>query len=65
MKCPRCQTDMLLAIRSEVEIDHCPQCEGIWLDRGELEKLIERSDKVISRKAASAPEIFWEIMDHP
>jgi len=34
---------MLMAERQGIEIDHCPRCRGVWLDRGELEKLIERS----------------------
>lgn len=44
MKCPICTTvDLKLADRQGVEIDYCPECRGIWLDRGELDKLIERS----------------------
>ena len=44
MKCPTCP-DATLAItdRQGIEIDHCPQCRGVWLDRGELDKLIERA----------------------
>jgi uncharacterized protein len=40
MKCPICDIEMRTSIREEVEIDHCPQCRGVWLDRGELEKII-------------------------
>ncbi|WP_346838900.1 zf-TFIIB domain-containing protein [Microbulbifer sp. SAOS-129_SWC] len=44
MQCPRCENAELLSKdRSGIEIDYCPDCRGIWLDRGELEKLIERS----------------------
>lgn len=44
MKCPACATtDLLMAERSGIEIDYCPQCRGVWLDRGELDKIIERS----------------------
>jgi uncharacterized protein len=44
MKCPVCNTvDLLMTERQGVEIDYCPQCRGIWLDRGELDKIIERS----------------------
>lgn len=44
MKCPVCNTvDLLMAERQGVEIDYCPQCRGIWLDRGELDKIIDRS----------------------
>nr|WKF62116.1 hypothetical protein HUO10_006648 [Paraburkholderia busanensis] len=41
MKCPVCKTtDLLMAERRSVEIDYCPDCRGVWLDRGELDKLI-------------------------
>ncbi|MCJ7603577.1 MAG: zf-TFIIB domain-containing protein [Desulfobulbaceae bacterium] len=44
MKCPVCTTvDLLMSERQGVEIDYCPQCRGVWLDRGELDKVIERS----------------------
>jgi Zn-finger nucleic acid-binding protein len=44
MKCPICQdTKLVLSDRQDVEIDHCPRCGGVWLDRGELDQLIERS----------------------
>lgn len=43
MHCPRCQETLILSDRLGIEIDYCPKCRGIWLDRGELEKLIERS----------------------
>ena len=42
MKCPICDIDMRITEREGVEIDYCPQCRGVWLDRGELEKLISR-----------------------
>jgi Zn-finger nucleic acid-binding protein len=45
MKCPVCVTvDLLITERSGVEIDYCPRCRGVWLDRGELDKLIERAE---------------------
>ncbi|MCY7386540.1 MAG: zf-TFIIB domain-containing protein [Burkholderiales bacterium] len=44
MKCPNCtETVLVMCDRQGVEIDYCPQCRGVWLDRGELDKLIERS----------------------
>ncbi|WP_294577701.1 zf-TFIIB domain-containing protein [uncultured Thomasclavelia sp.] len=44
MKCPVCKdVTLLMAEKHGVEIDYCPECRGIWLDRGELEKIIERS----------------------
>lgn len=46
MKCPACK-DATLTIteRQGVEIDYCPECRGVWLDRGELDKLIERAER--------------------
>ncbi|MFN8534604.1 MAG: zf-TFIIB domain-containing protein [Dehalococcoidia bacterium] len=43
MKCPTCQVELRMTDRQGIEIDYCPQCRGVWLDRGELDKLIERS----------------------
>ena len=43
MKCPIDGTPLVMTDRSGVEIDYCPQCRGVWLDRGELDKIIERS----------------------
>ena len=45
MKCPKCQTDLMISDRQGIEIDFCPQCRGVWLDRGELDKLIERASR--------------------
>lgn len=47
MKCPTCQeVDLVISDRQGVEIDYCPKCRGVWLDRGELDKIIERSAAV-------------------
>ena len=44
MNCPFCKTpELLMTERQGIEIDYCPQCRGVWLDRGELDKIIERS----------------------
>jgi len=43
MKCPVCREALIISERQNIEIDYCPQCRGIWLDRGELDKIIERS----------------------
>ncbi|WP_424965960.1 MULTISPECIES: zf-TFIIB domain-containing protein [unclassified Dinoroseobacter] len=43
MKCPIDGTELVMTDRSGVEIDYCPSCRGVWLDRGELDKIIERS----------------------
>lgn len=44
MQCPVCKnTNLVMSERQGIEIDYCPQCRGVWLDRGELDKIIERS----------------------
>jgi uncharacterized protein len=43
MPCPVCRVSLVMSERQGVEIDYCPQCRGVWLDRGELDKIIERS----------------------
>jgi uncharacterized protein len=46
MLCPHCKTELKIADRQGIEIDYCPQCRGVWLDRGELDKILERSASV-------------------
>jgi Zn-finger nucleic acid-binding protein len=43
MLCPVCRVDLHMADRQSIEIDFCPRCRGVWLDRGELDKIVERS----------------------
>jgi Zn-finger nucleic acid-binding protein len=44
MKCPTCkEPNLVISERKGIEIDYCPDCRGIWLDRGELDKILERS----------------------
>lgn len=43
LHCPVCDVELKMADRQGVEIDYCPQCRGVWLDRGELDKIIERT----------------------
>lgn len=50
MKCPVDNETLVIAERAGVEIDYCPKCRGVWLDRGELDKILERSSE--SRPAA-------------
>ncbi|TPK76808.1 hypothetical protein FJ527_14690 [Mesorhizobium sp. B2-4-18] len=54
MVCPSCRVALVMSERQGIEIDYCPQCRGVWLDRGELDKIIERS----SRDASPAPQPF-------
>jgi hypothetical protein len=62
MKCPACSADLLLSERQGIEIDYCPACRGVWLDRGELDKIIERSahESTISRPRESGHEYRQE-----
>lgn len=70
MKCPTCtDTALVMSDRQGVEIDYCPQCRGVWLDRGELDKLIERAAAMTpappSRPAArSQPEFVDSDYNH-
>lgn len=51
MKCPVCKdVTLLMSEKKGVEIDYCPECRGIWLDRGELEKLIQSEEKYVSSR---------------
>lgn len=45
MNCPQCNVLLVMSERSGVEIDYCPQCRGVWLDKGELDKIIERANQ--------------------
>ena len=44
--CPRCGAGLTMSERQGIEIDYCPQCRGVWLDRGELDKIIERTGMI-------------------
>ncbi len=48
MNCPICDVSLSMTDRQGIEIDFCPQCRGVWLDRGELDKIIERSTAEIA-----------------
>ena len=64
MLCPLDQTALMMSERQGIEIDYCPTCRGVWLDRGELDKIIERSAAEVepvsqpSRPAANPREAF-------
>lgn len=51
MKCPKCNQPLVMSERQGVEIDYCPECRGVWLDRGELDKILERSTANDSHQA--------------
>jgi Zn-finger nucleic acid-binding protein len=52
MNCPVDDTTLEMTDRQGIEIDYCPQCRGIWLDRGELDKLIERENRWVAEQVA-------------
>ena len=52
MKCPTDNATLVMSERNGIEIDYCPECRGVWLDRGELDKIIERS---VTQPAPAAP----------
>jgi Zn-finger nucleic acid-binding protein len=54
MKCPIDGTELVMTDRQGIEIDYCPQCRGIWLDRGELDKIIERANGLTAQTAPNA-----------
>ncbi|MCC2981025.1 zf-TFIIB domain-containing protein [Sphingomonas sp. IC4-52] len=56
MPCPICRVPLVMSERQGVEIDYCPQCRGVWLDRGELDKIIERSAAELSAQAPPPPK---------
>lgn len=55
MPCPHCAQSLVMTERQGVEIDYCPQCRGVWLDRGELDKIIERSSRDMASLSAAPP----------
>jgi uncharacterized protein len=57
MKCPNDSATLVMSERAGVEIDYCPECRGIWLDRGELDKILDRAQTEAAPPAppAAAP----------
>ena len=65
MLCPVCKTvNLAMTDRQGIEIDYCPDCRGIWLDRGELDRLIERAERA-GQAAAPAPAQAPPQSGHP
>ncbi|WP_106639685.1 zf-TFIIB domain-containing protein [Allosphingosinicella vermicomposti] len=56
MPCPVCKIPLVMSERQGVEIDYCPQCRGVWLDRGELDKILERSQQDAPPAAPVPPQ---------
>ena len=55
MKCPVDSIDLIMSERSGVEIDYCPQCRGVWLDRGELDKILDRAAETMGPAVPAPP----------
>ena len=55
MKCPVDSIDLIMSERSGVEIDYCPQCRGVWLDRGELDKILDRAAETMGPGSPPLP----------
>ncbi|WP_414172493.1 zf-TFIIB domain-containing protein [Clavibacter tessellarius] len=55
MKCPNDSATLVMSERAGVEIDYCPDCRGVWLDRGELDKILDRADQEARPAAAAVP----------
>lgn len=55
MNCPVCGVELNISERQGIEIDYCPKCRGIWLDRGEIDKIIERSAADASARQEPQP----------
>ncbi|HLL29895.1 MAG TPA: zf-TFIIB domain-containing protein [Allosphingosinicella sp.] len=55
MSCPHCSVPLVMSERQGIEIDYCPTCRGIWLDRGELDKIIERAAADMAPQAPQPP----------
>lgn len=56
--CPSCRVALVMSERQGIEIDYCPQCRGVWLDRGELDKIIERSTRDAAPATPAQPSPF-------
>ncbi|SAK78015.1 hypothetical protein AWB79_04848 [Caballeronia hypogeia] len=65
MKCPVCPaTELLMTVREGIEIDYCPQCRGVWLDRGELDQIIRRAAQASVAEAQAAERDAWQDREH-
>lgn len=58
MQCPNDGATLVMSERQGVEIDYCPQCRGVWLDRGELDKIIERGGQSAEPVRQTQPEKY-------
>ena len=65
MKCPNCNQTLLMSQRNNIEIDYCPACRGIWLDKGELDKMLEYVDQSISGARPDVHTVYPDQRPYP
>jgi uncharacterized protein len=65
MNCPVCKVPLAMSDRQGIEIDYCPQCRGVWLDRGELDKIVERSASAAPAPAPAPPPAQPQAAPYP
>jgi Zn-finger nucleic acid-binding protein len=63
MQCPVDQTVLVMSERSGVEIDYCPTCRGVWLGRGELDKILDRAAAVAPVEAPRRENVSYPVYD--
>jgi Zn-finger nucleic acid-binding protein len=64
MKCPNDSATLVMSERHGIEIDYCPECRGVWLDRGELDKIIDRAGVAATPAAPVAQPQYREPQYH-
>ena len=65
MQCPVDGSELVMADRQGIEIDYCPKCRGVWLDRGELDKIIERTAPPAAQRPAQSDRRAESSEDEP
>lgn len=60
MKCPNCNETLLMSQRNNIEIDYCPSCRGIWLDKGELDKMLEYAEHKYDASKIEPPKNYHD-----
>lgn len=61
MRCPSCGSRLIELDRSEILIDACPDCRGVWLDRGELDQILVRERKMLAGPEAEDDDFYREM----
>jgi len=63
MQCPICSVELVMSERQGIEIDYCPKCRGVWLDRGELDKIIEKAATGMNQEETRHPSPRYQHYD--